>query len=113
MGKRFRGKQHRHVDRKAGTVVVHAPSGESYSPGPLGVLSRDYPPKRERDHTISTINAVPEGARSADQWWMLGEYQVFNGLLDDDEAAINEGIAALTAGASLPAPGVACLMDLG
>ncbi|MCP3404074.1 tetratricopeptide repeat protein [Bradyrhizobium sp. CCGB01] len=51
--------------------------------------------------------------RSPDQWWMLGEYLVFNGLLDEDESLINEGIDALTEGANLPNPSIACLMDLG
>jgi Flp pilus assembly protein TadD len=42
-----------------------------------------------------------------------GEYLVFNGLLDEEESAINEGIDALTEGANLPNPSIACLMDLG
>ena len=66
-----------------------------------------------RDHTINSIKRIPENERTPDQWWMLGEYQVFNGLLDESEAGVNEGIAALTAGATLPQPSVACLMDLG
>jgi tetratricopeptide (TPR) repeat protein len=43
----------------------------------------------------------------------LGEYLVLNGLFDENESLVNDGIAALTSGAGLPEPSVACLMDLG
>ena len=75
------------------------------------MFSRTYPPRQGRDHAVQSIQAVPEANRTADQWWMLGEYQILNGLLDEDEVAINDGVAALTAGTSIPS--VACMMDLG
>ena len=112
MGKRFRSKSTRR-EKAHESNVVQAASGEPYAPGRLGAFTRGYPPKHMRDHTIDSIKRIPENERTPDQWWMLGEYQVFNGLLDESEAGVNEGIAALTAGATLPQPSVACLMDLG
>lgn len=98
------------ADRSTGTEI-HAVTGGQYNPGHLGVFSRSYPPRQDRDHAIQSIQVLSEANRTADQWWMLGEYQILNGLLDEDEDAINDGVVALTAGADIPS--VACMMDLG
>ena len=111
------GRHHRHKHKgTSGPTngrVLQLPSGGEYTPGRLGAFSRSYPPRHARDTAITAIKALPEEARSGDQWWMLGEYQIFNGLLDEDEGLINDGIAALTSGVALPKPSVACLLDLG
>ena len=91
--------------------VTQSLTGAQYEPGHLGVFCRSYPPRQSRDHAIQSIQGVPEARRSADQWWMLGEYQILNGLLDEDEDAINNGVVALTTGTAIPS--VACMMDLG
>ena len=44
---------------------------------------------------------------------MLGEFQVINGLLDNDEASIIRGEECLLEGASLDEPSSFCLVDLG
>lgn len=108
------GKGRRRPIIKAGRstrTTVQSLTGGQYEPGHLGVFCRSYPPRQSRDHAIQSIQEVPEDNRTADQWWMLGEYQILNGLLDEDEDAINDGVVALTAGAAIPS--VACLMDLG
>ena len=43
---------------------------------------------------------------------MLGEYLVYEGLLEESDAITSEGIGALMRGANLPQPSVACLLDL-
>jgi hypothetical protein len=80
--------------------------------GELGVFDRAYPPKAERDRIIETIRTVPEEGRSPDQWWILGEYLVYGGLIEENEAVVNEGVGVLMRGASLAEPSTACLLDL-
>src|SRR5262245_6023731 len=94
-----------------GTIFAF-PLGRKIRVGELGVFDRSYPPKRERDHAIESITAIPENQRSPDQWWILGEYLVYGGLLEESDAITNEGIEALMRGANLPEPSVACLLDL-
>jgi hypothetical protein len=53
-----------------------------------------------------------EDRRSPDQWWMLGEYLVYDGLLEESDAVTNDGIGVLMKGAGLPEPSVGCLLDL-
>lgn len=112
MAKHYRGKRRQNPHHPAGNVF-DLKTGEPTALKFQGVFERSYPPKAERDHAIREIIAVEEERRRADQWWRLGEYQIFNGLLDEDEGLINDGIAALTSGANLPSPSISCLMDLG
>jgi len=113
VGRGFRGGRRNHSMGEKSSKIVQAATGSSYEPGYLGAFERTYPPRSDRDRAISAIRALPADKRSPDQWWMLGEYLVFNGLLDEEESTINDGIDALTEGANLPNPSTACLMDLG
>jgi tetratricopeptide (TPR) repeat protein len=96
----------------AGADVREFPSGRKMRVGELGVFDRAYPPKAERDRVIETIRTVPEERRSPDQWWILGEYLVYGGLIEENEAVVNEGVGVLMRGASLAEPSTACLLDL-
>jgi len=58
------------------------------------------------------LREVAEEQRTPDQWWMLGEYLVYGGIINEDDSAINEGTAVLMKGASQASPSIACLMDL-
>ncbi len=84
----------------------------TYETGLLGAFERDYPPRPERARLIEAIRKKPEADRSADEWWRVGSLQVFEGLLDEDDRMVNEGIEALTTGAEHERPSPACLMDL-
>ncbi|MCK1328625.1 hypothetical protein IVB57_09500 [Bradyrhizobium sp. CW9] len=92
--------------------VLEFVSGRTMRIGELGVFDRAYPPKKERELTIEAIKAVPENDRSPDQWWQLGEYLVYGGLMEESETATSEGVNVLMRGATLPEPSVACLLDL-
>jgi tetratricopeptide (TPR) repeat protein len=82
------------------------------SPGMLGILGRHYPAASERNAAIATVRAIPDDARTSDDWWVLGEFLVYDGLLEENDALVNEGILALSRGAALPSPSAACLLDL-
>jgi len=43
---------------------------------PMGASWRAYPRSGLRQGLIDRLNAKPEGERSGDDWWQLGEYQV-------------------------------------
>src|SRR5262245_10142041 len=108
---RKHGPKQRVSPRNDATVYAFSTSRELRF-GELGVFDRSYPPKRDREHAIERIRAMPEHQRSPDQWWMLGEYLVYGGLLDESDSVVNDGIAALMRGASLPEPSVASVLDL-
>lgn len=80
---------------------------------PMGASWRAYPRSGLRQGLIDRLNAKPEGERSGDDWWQLGEYQVLEGLSAGDEAAINAGSQALMKGAHLTSAHAGCLLDLG
>jgi tetratricopeptide (TPR) repeat protein len=80
--------------------------------GELGIFERDYPPAAERRKTVADIRSKPNTDRGPDEWWMLGEYLVYDGLMDEDDSLVNEGIQALTQGANHPTPSPACMLDL-
>ena len=108
MSKR-RSKNNRSAEQRSPAKATHGaagvlafPSGRRVPVGELGVFDRSYPPKGERKRAIDGIKAIPEDRRSPEQWWMLGEYLVYDGLLEESEAVTNEGIGALMKGASLP-----------
>jgi hypothetical protein len=111
-GKKQRGRLK--PDNPSGSAAtVHAfPSGRNIRVNELGVFGRSYPTKRERHRAIESIKTISEDRRSPQQWWMLGEYLVYDGLLEESDAITNEGIGALMRGANLPEPSVACLLDL-
>jgi tetratricopeptide (TPR) repeat protein len=79
----------------------------------MGASWRAYPRSGLRKGLIDRLNAKPEGERSGDDWWQLGEYQVLEGLSAGDEAAINAGSQALMKGAHLTPAHAGCLLDLG
>jgi tetratricopeptide (TPR) repeat protein len=93
--------------------VVSLASRRPHRIGELGILARDYPPAAERRRAIEAVRAKPEDRRSSDDWWVLGEYLVLDGLLDEDDALLNQGIEALSRGAVSDPPSPACMMDLG
>ena len=113
MGRNSRRRQGRKHTNTGERATFHLTGRSDFVPGRLGAYSRFYPPKGERDHAITKILAVPAAERSADQWWMLGEYQVYDGLIEEDDGRVSDGVEALTVGAQLPQPSIACLMDLG
>lgn len=80
--------------------------------GDEGIFGRHYPNLQVRKETISAILKIPEDERSANEWWKLGEYTVFDGLMDENEQAVNEGVSALVRGASVDQPSLACVLDL-
>lgn len=81
--------------------------------GKLGAFSRFYPTRLERNKVIENIKSINLKERSSNDWWKLGEYTIFNSILDENEALLNEGIASLTEGANHEHPSAACLLDLG
>ncbi len=80
--------------------------------GDEGLFGRHYPNAKIRAETISAILQIPEDNRSANEWWKLGEYTVFDGLMDENEQAVNDGVSALARGASLDQPSLSCVLDL-
>lgn len=93
--------------------VISLRTRRSHRIGELGILTRDYPPAVERRRAIEAVRAMPEASRTSDEWWILGEYLVLDGLLDEDDMLLNEGIEALTSGSMSDPPSAACMMDLG
>ena len=80
--------------------------------GDTGLFGRHYPNLKIRLKTIEEIKSLAAVTRSSNEWWKLGEYLVFNGLMDEDLEMINDGISALTSGASVDPPSLACILDL-
>jgi tetratricopeptide (TPR) repeat protein len=93
--------------------VVSLASRRPHRIGEMGILAREYPPAAERRRVIEAIRAKPEDRRNSDDWWAIGEYLVLDGLLDEDDALLNQGIEALSRGAGSDPPSPACMMDLG
>lgn len=81
-------------------------------PGQLGIFDRDYPADYERQEIIKSIRGKDEASRSSDDWWRLGEYLTYDGLMDENDSLVNEGIQALTRGANHETPSPACSLDL-
>lgn len=79
---------------------------------PMGASWRSYPRGAVRQGVIDRLKAKPEAARTGDDWWQMGEYQVVEGLSAGDEAIINAGSQALMKGAHLTPPHAGCLLDL-
>jgi tetratricopeptide (TPR) repeat protein len=101
----------RQIPARGNVVSIH--DAGLYRGGEMGVYSRHYPPESVRRGILNRIEKVPEAERSADEWWQYGEFQVLQGLSDEDDGRLNAGMAALLRGTQLNAPSVACLMDLG
>jgi len=80
--------------------------------GSLGLYSREYPPQSVRHKVIAQVEKTLEDTRTSDDWWMLGEYKILDGILDENESLINEGTQALMRGADHESPSVACMADL-
>ena len=78
-----------------------------------GTHWRHYPARSVRNATIARVLKKKPSNRSGLDWWHLGEYQVINGLLDEDEALIGSGEEALVEGSLIDKPHPACLIDLG
>src|SRR5438132_10566237 len=88
--------------RRLSSDVIDRRLQPKHRAGELGLLARDYPSENERRRIMAAVQARPEGDRTPDDWWILGEYQVYDGLLQEDSARVNEGLAALSRGASMP-----------
>lgn len=80
--------------------------------GEMGIFSRSYPSAKTRAKKIKILEKLAPTDRSSDDWWLLGEYKIFDGLLDENEQKINEGIQALSEGANHVSPSPACFLDL-
>ena len=102
-------KKKQNFQKESYKVSTNRPSFD----GKLGAFSRFYPQRVDRDKTIENIKLKLPENRLSDEWWKLGEYTIFNALLDENDDLLNEGIAALTSGANHKSPSVACLLDLG
>ena len=76
-------------------------------------MGRAYPAQKKRLSIIETLKAKPENERSSDEWWMLGEFQIFEGVMDENDFLVNDGVLALQSGVDLANPSPACLLDLG
>lgn len=93
--------------------VIAIKTGGLHKSGQLGIYNRHYPPATSRQLTITRILNKNESKRTLDDWWLLGEYQCLDGLINEDDHLINRGIEALIIGAEMSPPSVSCLMDLG
>ena len=93
--------------------VVEIKTGRLHKSGHLGIYDRQYPPIASRQIAIQRILNKNVIKRTQDDWWVLGEYQCLDGLINEDDHLINKGIEALMSGAEMTPPSVACLMDLG
>ena len=78
-----------------------------------GLHYRFYPARSIRNATIAMILNKKPSNRTGLDWWHLGEYQIVNGLLDQDESVILSGEQSLLEGAMHEKPNQACLIDLG
>lgn len=86
---------------------------ETLNIGEEGIFSRSYPEKMKRDAVVESLGGKELSELSPDEIWKLGEYQIYDGLLDEDEALVNKGIEVLSKGATNDPPSPACLLDLG
>lgn len=86
---------------------------ETLNIGEEGIFSRSYPEKMKRDAVVESLSGKELSELSANEIWKLGEYQIYDGLLDEDEALVNKGIEALSRGATNDPPNPACMLDLG
>lgn len=80
--------------------------------GDLGLFARHYPPEERRQQVIQTVSAIPEDQRTAHEWWLLGEYLTINGLMNEDNAMIDEGVAAHASAISNDPPSHSSMLDL-
>jgi tetratricopeptide (TPR) repeat protein len=108
-----RARHHKAHGPGNGGLVVSLQTRRPHRIGELGVLARDYPPAAERRRIIEAVRAKTDDRRTSDDWWVLGEYLVLDGLLDEDDGLLNQGIEALSQGAACEPPSPACMMDLG
>jgi tetratricopeptide (TPR) repeat protein len=81
--------------------------------GEMGIMGRAYPAQKKRLSIIETLKEKPENERSSDEWWMLGEFQIFEGVMDENDFLVNDGVLALQSGADHADPSSACMLDLG
>jgi len=88
-------------------------AGDTTNAQQPGTHWRHYPARSVRNATIARVLKKKPSNRSGLDWWHLGEYQIVNGLLDDDEALISSGEEALVEGSLIDNPHPACLIDLG
>ena len=86
---------------------------ETLSIGEEGIFSRSYPEKVNRVAVVESLSVKELSELSPNEIWKLGEYQIYDGLLDEDEVLVNKGIEALSKGATNEPPSPACLLDLG
>jgi tetratricopeptide (TPR) repeat protein len=101
---------------KAGSSVAPISRGRRRSTndsiGTLGLYSREYPPQSIRQKDIARVEKIAEETRTSDDWWILGEYKVVDGVLEENEQLINDGVQALMYGADHERPSPACMADL-
>ena len=80
--------------------------------GKAGLYRRPLMPKETRKKAIQRINKIPEEKRTADHWWEIGENTVLNGLLQQDESLVSDGMKWLKKATQANPPSVAAFMDL-
>ena len=80
---------------------------------PGDLTGRVYPPLLERQKIIQLISSKPEENRSSSEIWTLGVFALYEGILDDDEFQINEGVGLLTKASQHSEPIAAAPHDLG
>ncbi len=100
-------------NRSNASNVVDIKTGRLHKSGQVGVYDRQYPTYAFRQSAIERVLQKVDAKRTQDDWWILGEYQCLDGLINEDDHLINKGIEALMSGAEMTPPSVACLMDLG
>ena len=93
--------------------MIDIKTGRLHRSGQVGVYDRQYPSYAFRQSAIERVLKKVDAKRTQDDWWILGEYQCLDGLINEDDHLINKGIEALMSGAEMTPPSVACLMDLG
>lgn len=114
--KRKGGNKSSSISSPKSATVVNLTTGRVarlHQTQPMGASWRSYPRSEIRQGLVERIKAKPEAARTGDDWWQLGEYQVLEGLAAGDEAIINLGSQALMKGAHLMPAHAGCLLDLG
>ena len=79
----------------------------------IGIYSRSYPVSGTRQRELLELEVIVDAERTSNQWWKIGEYKIYDGLLLEDDDLINEGIAALQSGSAHEAPSPTCMLDLG
>lgn len=78
-----------------------------------GIFSRSYPVKSDRAAAVERLCSQDLSELTSSEIWKLGEYQIYDGLLDEDEVLVNKGIDALSKGAANDPPSPPCMLDLG